>query len=608
MRVRKRQRSIHNGNFKNRSIETKKVSEATASSSSDANPNESVPSCSFEPITSCLPKHKRKLKSELPILKKRRIEESQYLRPIQDELKVPHINQGTVTQFDDENLITSIDALSKLINFAARLDSCTRHNLRPVIKSRQGLLIHMTARCENCHRETETLPMSKQIKLTGKPGPPASDLNERLAASVLKSKIGPSDCQTMLSILNIKAPNSTIMYRKLNHLSEKTINFNNKCMSDNVIFASNMSVGGVELETDTAYNNRPQTGFESGTQAVAPLIDTNTGLVLGCQTANKLCPKKACTHTNCRKNYKTEDSIASCETKLAKLNLQNITQQNITIKSVTSDASAQLSKTVREHSPFIKHYICILHKMRTLQKNIKNTKLTSRLDKNIKRNIFQQQLASCIRRRVYSELVRISRNVREDQFVDTAHTAIQNVLPCLHNDHSSCTSVSRVCCAHLDTYKTSFLPFNKHLNLNQNDKLAIQTILNKSFSFACLSKLSRGHHTNKSESLHHRVFTYAPKNTTYSRNFSGLCHSAMLSQTFGTWRSIHIFNKQLGLTNQVSSPFYQHMLRQTRKCDRDHTRQSSLPAKSSRHFSKKKRYNRNVIIPAVSQDSETDSD
>ena len=611
MRVKKRTQTLHRGNFKYRSKEA--VNNATSCST----PNESIASCSSSSSSSpsstsepsCSKKYKRKLQSELPVLKRRRIQDSQYLRPIQDELNVTHFEQQyTNTQYDEENIILSLEALSKLLNSVAQLDVCMKHEVRPVLKSRQGLLIHMAARCDNCQIETEVIPMSKQLKHPGKRGPPASDLNERMTSAVLKSKIGPSDAVNMLAILNIKPPNNSIIYRKLNKQSEKTINFNEICMLENAILASNLSVGGVELETDTAYNNRPQTGFESGTQAVAPLIDTNTGLVLGCQTANKLCGKRACAHVNCNKNYKTEDSIASCETKLAKLHLNKMLQQNIKIKSITSDGSAQLAKTVREHSPLITHYICFIHKLRTLQKTIKNTKITSPLEKHMKRPIYQQQLASSMRRRVYSELIRTSRNVRDDKFVAVAHASIQNILSCFHNDHAACLSASRVCHAHLNTYNTNYLPYNKHLDLNQTDKITIQNILDKSFSFANLSKLSRGHHTNKSENLHHRVFTYAPKNTTYSRNFSGLCHSAMLSQTFGTWRSIHLFNKQLGLTNQISSPFHQHMVKQTLKSDRDHTRQSSLPAKTSRFFSRKSKYNRNVVLQTISNDAGTDSD
>lgn len=36
--------------------------------------------------------------------------------------------------------------------------------------------------------------------------------------------------------------------------------------------------------------------------------------------------------------------------------------------------------------------------------------------------------------------------------------------------------------------------------------------------------------SNECESLHQRVFTYAPKNTTWARNLTALCHSYLYSQ------------------------------------------------------------------------------
>jgi hypothetical protein len=89
------------------------------------------------------------------------------------------------------------------------------------------------------------------------------------------------------------------------------------------------------------YNNRPQQGCEAGTQAFTPMIDTETGLVLGCETANKLCKKHGCTHDNCEKNYRTEDTIASCEKKRALQNVEMIEKEGLTVKSVTSDGSTQ---------------------------------------------------------------------------------------------------------------------------------------------------------------------------------------------------------------------------------------------------------------------------
>ena len=106
-----------------------------------------------------------------------------------------------------------------------------------------------------------------------------------------------------------------------------------------------------DVKTDTTYNNRPQAEFEAGTKAFAPLIETNTGMVVSMTTANKLCRKNSRNHEACMKTQNTEQSIASSERILANRNLEELKEGNIvTVTSVTSDASAQLDKTVKDFS------------------------------------------------------------------------------------------------------------------------------------------------------------------------------------------------------------------------------------------------------------------
>ena len=92
------------------------------------------------------------------------------------------------------------------------------------------------------------------------------------------------------------------------------------------------------------------------------------------------------------------------------MNLDKIKAAGILkVTSVTCDASAQLEKVVRNHSISsghpIKHYHCFIHRLRTLQKKIKNITLSSLPCKD--RDNYSQRLATCIRTRVRLELVRI---------------------------------------------------------------------------------------------------------------------------------------------------------------------------------------------------------
>ena len=123
----------------------------------------------------------------------------------------------------------------------------------------------------------------------------------------------------------------------------------------------------VNVETDAAYNNRPQSGFEAATQSFCPMIepDTSKKLISSMATANKLCLKRKCNHrnSNCKQNFSTAETISSSESKLVHSNLENITEQGIVkFHSVTSDASAQIEKSIRYYATNKKrrilHYKC----------------------------------------------------------------------------------------------------------------------------------------------------------------------------------------------------------------------------------------------------------
>lgn len=131
----------------------------------------------------------------------------------------------------------------------------------------------------------------------------------------------------------------------------------------------------------------------------------------------------------------------------------------MTPRSVTSDASAQVEKTIRDysedHNLNIKHYHCFIHKLRTLQKNLRSIRLKTRLAAGQDREAFIQRLATCIRARIRYKLVKIRRLCRVDAtFLRHAQNAVLNVLPCFSGIHDKCRRSSFTCCAHLPGYTT----------------------------------------------------------------------------------------------------------------------------------------------------------
>ena len=204
-----------------------------------------------------------------------------------------------------------------------------------------------------------------------------------------------------------------------------------------------------------------------------------------------------------------------------------------------------LKKNLRIH-----HYKCLVHKLRTLQKHVKNICITSKLP-GCDKSAYAAKLAIVMRARVRLEFVGIKRRYPSTaEFITESQATIKNIMPCFSGRHLNCRTHSLVCTAHLESYNTSFLPYGKHIQLNNVDTCKIEAILQKNFSQENLEKISRLSTTNQSESLHHRVFTYAPKSIIWSRNFSGLCHSAVHSATFGTGKSSLIIASAIGINTK----------------------------------------------------------
>jgi hypothetical protein len=510
---------------------------------------------------------------------------------------------------DDENIIVSFQKLSGFIQ-AVCMHGVTRKCNSPktelLMKKRQGLCVSLQAVCHTCKFTTDATKLYHEIKTEKKRGPAEGQNNACLSLPALKSKMGPADISLLLSCLNIKPPTEAVMYRKLTCAAQKMETLNKQSMINNQNFVRQVNDltnqgNAVHVQTDTSFNNRPRAGMEAGTQSFSPLIEQSTTkkLVIGMCASSKLCSLKNCAHTTdkCQQNYSPMDTIASSEARHIQNNLSEVNDGgHLKVASITTDASTQVAKTIRnfgtQQGYQLQHFHCFIHKMRTVQKHIKFTKLSGTLPGG-NREHYMQKLAACVRGRVHAELSRLHVHSRSSEnFVRNAKSAIDNLIPCFSGRHGQCKTKSRVCCAHLSGYSPKHLPYGRHIDLSREDTVKLKTSLLKSLSEINLVKLSKLYTTNKSESLHHRVFTYAPKNTTWTRNFSGLCHSAVHSSTWGTGRSLLLLAKTIGITYAPVCPASAHLKQRDSKAEYDKVRQSSKLYKCKRYFAKKLRCDR----------------
>lgn len=384
------------------------------------------------------------------------------LRPTIKPTKSNNFNCDETTK--EENVIVNLDKLSLLVS--GFIHRCKNPNPAVEIVKRNGLCITTKTYCNYCGFNSEPCQLFTTIKKSR--GPEAGSTNDALAIAVLKSKMGVTDIRYLLSCMNVQPPALSGLQRKVCGAADKMIELNSTAMTENQQYVQKiMAMAGekeeVNVETDVSFNNRPQSGYEAATQSFCPMVeqDTNEKLVLSMATANKLCVKKSCDHKNinCKQNFGVAESISSSESKLVRQNLESITNRGILkVKSVTSDASAQIEKSVRNYAQEMKqkiqHYKCFIHKLRTLQKHIRYTRLTSKLP-GCDKEIYSLRLSVAVRARVRLELVRIRGQFQSTaQFLTHAQVAVGNILPCFSGNHINCRKVSRVCTAHLESYNS----------------------------------------------------------------------------------------------------------------------------------------------------------
>jgi len=508
-----------------------------------------------------------------------------------------------------ENIIVNLLKLSELMLLSMEHNNklCKRFLPKVVLHRRQGLCVTLRVTCDKCKFQSSYLDMFQKVEKKCGRGPQAGNINNMLLISALKTKVGASDISFILSCLNVRSPSMTYMKEGINRLSAEVTKLNNSSMLENqrIVAEVNRLRGrgnSVRVETDTSYNNRPQSGFEAASQSFCPLIENETRhkLVINIETANKLCPKRQCSHSDCFKTYKMEDSLASTESKFARRHLEKISSQNIlTISSVTSDASAQLSKTIRDYSEAtgknITHFNCVIHHLRNFQKHLKNIKLSSGVPGNNRKD-YMQKLSSSFRSRTRLELLRLQKQrLNEESFIAKAKSSIDNIVNCFQNNHVHCRYKSLACRAHLDGFKPRYLPYGKHINLNAADINQMKTIINTSFCPESLKKIRHLYTTNRSETMHHRLFTYAPKGNIWSRNFDGLCHSAAHSATHGTGSSSLLLARSLGLKYSVHDPFLKEMRKRDMQSSYDNRYKKSRQYKLKRLLSRKQKSHRKEL-------------
>ena len=514
-------------------------------------------------------------------------------------------------QHTNENIIVNMGKMTELINHVHGF-TCENARAKAEIVNRIGLCVSVSVKCSTCRLDVKPHQMSHTVKKDS--GHHAGALNEMAVIPAVKTKMGLTDIHTVLACLDIKAPSLTVLQRKFNSLCDKMSDLNERQMIANQQYLKKITsllpekTAAIHTQFDVSYSRRPQGGSEKAEQSFGVIIDHSTcqKLPVAAAIANKHCKLRDCNHTGakCTKTYCSDKSIASSERSLLHDTLDSVKDAgHITINSVTTDASTQLSKALRdfntENHTNISHYKCFIHRVRTLEKHVRNLTLKS-IPSTYDKRAYRQKLSQCVRARIRMEL-RNSRALKKSdhEFTRSSAAAIKIIACCLAGDHHSCRENSLVCKGHLRTYTTTSLPYGVHLELNRNDLDTVQNEINKIFDEEGLKSMCKLFNTNMCESLHSQVYRLAPKSISWSRNFPGLCHSAVHSATLGSSKSTIQLAEAAGIKVSQNSMLYVQLQSKDRLSKYHSKRKTTAEFKQRRYYLRKRKSYRSLFTNSL---------
>lgn len=534
------------------------------------------------------------------------------LRPTSEREKRASENQAL-----DENLIVNIDRLTELISHVHQV-SCKFSKLRLNIEKRVGLCIFASLHCGVCKYKSPTMPLSDVVdKSQHTPGPPSGALNSQLVLPVLKSKVGIEDVIGVMTCLNIKPPSSRTLQSKFNEMARAATQLNEAQMLVNqqyVQHVTELATGEsfADVQFDVSYSSRPQGGCEKAKQSFGALVEHSTTrkLPLAIAVANKHCRIPGCAHVNCSKNYPHEKTIASSERTLIQESLKKVENSpvNLPLRSITTDGSTQEAKAIRDFyankEKIPRHDKCYIHKLKTMEKNVNKLELKSIPTTVDNKRFYKKKLSSAVRQRVRKELD----NIRgKSNFVEVGAAAVNNITDCFSGDHRKCQQLSSVCIAHREHYTANHLPYDRHLQLDKTDLKRLQEQINAYFGENGLGEMSDLFNTNMCESMNSSVYNYAPKTTRYTRNFAGLCHSAVHSRTLGKGKSTETLAQAAGVKVSSNSAMKKGLLSIDSRQKYHARRQASHPYKQSRYFMRERQSNARVFANSLYSTENLDS-
>ena len=458
-----------------------------------------------------------------------------------------------------------------------------------------GLGTAVGVKCTICEYEGNFKLFEEMENATQK-GRKAEKCNVQLGAFMTKSHTPYSDIRFLFATLDIPPPSEHCIAKHVDAISNQWPAINADKMDKNCEIVKTLLKHqkdiklkpGITCMSDTVYNNPPKGRAmnQPGTQCSSLLVECETtkNMVIGISTLSKLCIQGAkcnLVHPGCTANLAPEMSMGAAEDQLLSSNIHQARSRGLDISSIVEDG-VDMKKSKKLG---LDKEMCNVHMGRCQRRRVHAIKFSPATVGKTTRGAqlnFKTIIGHAISKRCTKEIELARKKFPSDdsKFLKKISEAKDNILDCLSGSHTKCRKLSSLCTGESDKKILNYTPFKRPLHLAENDRLALQDVINFRLNETMAYRQRNLRNTNRVESLHLRTLKLCPKFKTYQKNYANRNHSAMHSDSVGAGISMLTLLHKIK-TAPSTTKYFKNL---NKKFEYDSLRQKSEDFRRQRKF------------------------
>ena len=433
----------------------------------------------------------------------------------------------------------------------------------------RGLAWRVQVKCNTCKYISQRYNLYNEVPLTRR-GPKVASCNYGVQVGLAHTSVSNTGLSKILLSANTPAPSLSSMQAAANRVGDVLIETNEKSMSD--IRADLREINQlrglaettpINIEMDCRYNNPIYSGigktpFQAGTQATHLVVENSSSRkhVISVNNKNKLCQKCGLTHREdnhvCSANIPAEKSIGD-ERQWARESLVKLREDGVTPHMVTTDADSSAFRAVEDvylssestiHPP--QHQIDTRHVSASQRRHVTQETFSKKMFPGTTaemRSKSQRRFASDLATRCQAEHAQAmcSNGGDTGKTLRKLYLTKSAIAKCYTGDHSLCRRHSFVCRGRISMnwmHQSSYLQNDFKIQPTTNDHVLLMSHIEYRLGSHVLPRVRHLLTTQKTEAVNKAISNTVPRNSTFTKNYSGRVHAAVMAVNTGVGESI----------------------------------------------------------------------